>query len=250
MKFQFTPESIQILKNFSNINKSIVIKPDHFYSRATSDALVGIYRHETPLNFTGAFGIYELNNFLSVIGAFKNPEIEVHDKYVNIMEGNMKTRYGTTPIDLCSYYQKVKGETVDPFDQGNQRYRVEKNFESATIELDFVLPAEKLSMMNKMASLLSAKHIYFETVHLESDSNFIRMTIGGEDLSNSDYTWELAIDSEIQKNCLPKIVRMNVDELCLIQDDFRVQISSQGITKWNSVNVNLSYIIGCSALKK
>jgi len=241
-KFQFSSTDVSILQNFSTVHQNVILDKDKFYVRSNADSLVAIYRPKETFEFE-RFGIYEISSLLSIHKAYKTPFIEVQDKFLTVSEGNSKVRYGLSPIEMLKYFQVVKGNTIDPFDQASGRYRIENNFDKATSELDFVFSAEKLAMLLKMANILPAKFVFFETT-----PDTIRVTAGNE-LEGNTNNWELEIKSEdITKNELPKVMAVKVEELKLINDDFRVQVCSQGITKWEAANVDLKYFIGAQSV--
>lgn len=242
--FMFNSTELAILKNFAAINPSLVIKPDGFYVRS-ADHLVAIYRFENPYDFK-QFGLYETQEFISILNAYKTPTIEVFDTYVNIFDSDTKAKYFTTPLELVNYYQKFKGESVDPYCNDTKLYRIETNFKKVNFELEFLLSQEKLSMLLKMANLYKAQFIFFES---DVDNSLIRITIG-DSLESSQNTWELEIknESEIFKNNLSSIMKGNVAQLRMIQSDYKVRVSSEGASEWTSV-LNPVYFIGLSQHK-
>jgi hypothetical protein len=241
-KFQFSATDISVLQNMATIQQNVVLYSDKFYVRSNSDSLVAIYRPTEKYEFD-RFGIYELSSFLQVLKAMKSPTIEVGEKNILIKECNSKTTYFHSPIELLKYFQTIKGNTIDPFDSPSNRFRIENNFDKATCELDFVFSAEKLTMLLKMSSILPAQFVFFETTE-----EGIRVTAGNE-LESSSNNWELMIKPEdITKNELLKVMKVKVEELKVINDDFRVQVCSQGITKWSAANIDLHYFIGAQGV--
>lgn len=244
--FKFSSTDIQVLKNFAAINQNVVLSKEGFYVRSNADTMVGIYKPNPQYEFE-RIGIYELTNFLSVINAYKNPTIEVHDQCLKIIESDSKVKYQLSPIEICHYFQIIRGATIDPFDKASQKYRVENNFEKIKVEMDFLFSAEKISMLMKMATILSANFVYFETIVPDKGSSYIKILVGNE-LENSDNTWELKITDGMTVNELPKIMKIKVSDLKLISDDFKVQISSNGIAKWEASTINLKYFIGAQTI--
>ena len=83
-----------ILKNFSEINTNILIKPGKELS--TISTMRNIFaKASIDETFDTEFGIYDLNEFLAVLSGMKNPVITFKDKLMKIVpEGRDKgTRY-------------------------------------------------------------------------------------------------------------------------------------------------------------
>lgn len=229
MKFKFKPEELAILKNFATINPSMVIAPHGLYSRTPAGNLVGIHRFSEPYNFE-RFGIYEIPAFLSIINAFKGEvEIEVKDKFVEIGDEKSKVRFSTTVIELSQYLQMVKGEVIDPYVPELGKYRIENNFEKVECQLEFVLTQEHLTMLMKMSSLINnATYIFFETI-----GENIKLTVG-EKLESSFDTWQLTINEGITTNKLTNPLAIKISSLKVIPTEYKLKISSAGISKWES----------------
>ena len=72
-----------ILKNFSEINTNILIKPGN--QLATISTMRNIFAKATiSESFEKEFGIYDLNEFLSVVSSLNKPEITLQDKFMTI----------------------------------------------------------------------------------------------------------------------------------------------------------------------
>src|ERR1035441_9781082 len=96
---QFTEQELQVLKNFALIHPSMIIQSTVVKVINASKSCVGIYDFETPYNFPD-FGIYEMQEFLSILSAFKAPSINVGEKKLVISEGTSKATYFTTEKSL------------------------------------------------------------------------------------------------------------------------------------------------------
>lgn len=218
---KFTDHEIKVFQNFSNINPSIVIEPDKVQVISIAKSVVGVYPFENPYNFE-KFGIYEMSDFLSVLSVLDKPEFEVLDKYLLIKgSNNDKVKYFTTAIDLMP---KVPN--------------VEEKFSKIDCELDFDLPIEKLTYINKMASIFKSKFIFFETVNKK-----IKITVGDE-LESSYNNYEIDIEDNIRSNKLDVPVKICMSDFKIMSGDYSVKISKK-ISKWSNLN-GVTYYIFCS----
>lgn len=229
-KITLPSELINLLKNFSVINPSVLIKSTETVVRNNSKSCIGIYRYkdELPLGDVTEIGLYDTGDFLSIYSAYKQPEFEVNEKYITISEGKSKVKYFTTAKSMIPEV---------PFDEKTGKYKIEGKFAKVTPEADFVIPQEKINILMKMATLLRSEYLFFESV-----DGVIRITVANE-LESSDNTWEMTIEDDIKKSELPFPVRIVLAEFKVIPADYRVEIASDGITKWSS-NVGVDYYIG------
>ena len=85
--------TITILKNFSNINQSILIRKGTKLS--TMNILKNIYAEATvEEDFPKEVAIYDLNEFLNGLGLHQDPDLDfANDSYISIKEGNRKVKY-------------------------------------------------------------------------------------------------------------------------------------------------------------
>jgi hypothetical protein len=90
---KLSEKTITILKNFSSINQSILIKEG---SRIrTISVLKNILAEaEVTEEFPKDFAIYDLNEFLNGIGLHQDPDLDfTNESYLQIKEGKRKVKY-------------------------------------------------------------------------------------------------------------------------------------------------------------
>jgi len=223
---KFSDTELGILKNFAGINPSMVIYPDRLEVINNTKTIVGKYKFDNPYGFD-SFGIYEVTELLQAVGAFKDADIDVQTKRLVIKDGGAKITYYTTPSELCPNVPDI-----------------DKKFATVDCELDFSLPAEKLATIFKMASVLKAEFVFFET---DEKDNGIRITVAKEKDSTAN-AFDIVIREGIRSNTLGKgVIKMAVSELKILPGDYDVKISSKKITKWGSYT-GVEYYIGCNVI--
>jgi hypothetical protein len=216
----FTPDdkTIKIMSNFSDINQSMYIQPDKLEVISTSRSVLGKYIFPKPFDFE-PFGIIESSEFLTLIGHLSKPQIEVHDKFVYIKGANDdKVKY--------SIYAKEKVPVVPS---------IQKKLDATEWKLEFALPADKMTTINKIANVLKAKYIFFETLNKS-----IVLTIG-ESLQSSDNNYEVVISDNIMTNNLSSVVQIPLIDFKVMAGEYNVKIS-EGITQWENLNGVLYHI--------
>ena len=145
-KMIISPRTIQLLKNFSTINQSLVVKPGGVLSTMSPGRTVLAYARIDE-DFETTFGIYDLPKFLSVMSLFKEPSIIIHEGYMTIMEGSKKVNYTFADLSLLQNKEKL-----DP-------YEVDKGDLFPTTEVEFHLKEDDFTDIKKAISILRLPEI-------------------------------------------------------------------------------------------
>ena len=90
---KLSSETIEVLKNFSNINQNILVKEGT--KLRTMSTMKNILAEATIGDvFEKEFGIYDLNEFLGVLTLAKDPGIEFkNESFLTVNGGNTKIKY-------------------------------------------------------------------------------------------------------------------------------------------------------------
>ena len=90
---KLSDDTITVLKNFSNINKSILIKKGS--KLKTISVLKNIYAvADVEEEFGKDFAIYDLNEFLNGLSLHQDPDFDFsNESYLTIKEGKRKVKY-------------------------------------------------------------------------------------------------------------------------------------------------------------
>ena len=85
---KLSKQTLAILKNFSMINQSIVIKPGS--KLETISNVKDVFADATIEEiFDKQVSIYDLNELLGVISLFEDPEISLEDSYLLLTQGKL-----------------------------------------------------------------------------------------------------------------------------------------------------------------
>jgi len=91
-KLKLSPETVAVLRNFSGINKSILVRPGKKLATISeTKSIIGVA--EIAEEFETEFAIYDLPQFLSSLSLFAEPELIIADKQLTIKEGAKKLNY-------------------------------------------------------------------------------------------------------------------------------------------------------------
>jgi hypothetical protein len=216
----FTPDEkvVKIMANFAGINPSMLIEPERLAVISNAKSVVANYKFPTPYTFE-PFGLYDSSDALNIINALTKPEIEVKDKFINIIGANNdKVKYYTTATDLVP---KVPD--------------VEAKFAKVDCLLEFQLTADKLAVIQKMIGILKSKYLFLET-----EGKQIRLTIGDE-LESSGNNYDLVVVDGITTNNLDAPIKVALVDFKILPGEYNIKINKK-ITKWENLNGVIYYI--------
>lgn len=89
---QLSENTLNILKNFSTINPSILVKEGNVLSTISQQKSI-FAKATVEETFPAQFAIYELSKFLGVLSLFKDPEIELSTNQMIIKSGKQSLNY-------------------------------------------------------------------------------------------------------------------------------------------------------------
>ena len=98
-------DTLNVLKNFASINPNIVFQPGQ-QLKTISESKTIMARADIVEDMPKEFGIYDLNEFLSVFNLIENPALEFEDKSVLISTPEQKVRYYFSETDILTSPQK------------------------------------------------------------------------------------------------------------------------------------------------
>jgi len=215
-------ETVAILKNFGAINQGILFKPGKTLKTVSSHKNI-LAEVSIKEDIPAEFGIYDLNNFLSVISLHKDdPSFEFDEKQVTIVgnKGRSKIKYRFTPSNMI----------VTP---------PEKQLTMPDAEIKFDLTAEDFDWVMRAASVLSSPQ-----VAIESDGK--KVSIVTLDLQNDSAHTDALEISEGNGNKF-KMVFKTENITKIMPGSYDVFISSKGISHFKNKTVPLQYWVTTEA---
>lgn len=211
-------ETISVLKNFGAINQGILFKKGKTLKTVSSHKNI-LAEVDIKEDIPADFGIYDLNNFLSVISLHKDdPSFEFDDKQVTIVgnKGRSKIKYRFTPANMI----------VTP---------PEKQLAMPDAEIKFEFKAEDYEWVMRAASVLASPQIA-----IESDGK--KVSIVTLDLANDSAHTDALEIAESTGNKYKMIFKTeNITKI--MSGSYDVSISSKGISHFKNKNLPLQYWI-------
>lgn len=201
--------TISTLKNFSSINPSIMMKKGNIL-RTISPQKSVMAMATLDQDIEGDAGIYDLSRFLSTISLFDEPELGFGENKFTIKGGRSRVNYTYASESMI----------LTPPDKEINLPSVDVTAEVKWDDFDKVMRA---------ASVLKLSDIAFI-----GDKDGIRLA--AVDVSNpSADMFDLVLDETPQSSTFQMVFRS--ENLKLLPGDYKVEISSKGISKFQSSTV-------------
>ena len=214
---QLSTRTIDILRNFSSINANLVIDNGNVI-KTMSAARNLVSRAEIEETFPQSFGIYDLSEFLSVIGLVNTPQITFSENYCTVSDasGLSSVKYFYSDRDMLSYPKK--------------------DITMPDCEVKFLLNIGVLQQIKRAAAALGHKEI---SVTPNGGSVRVNVVDPKDATSNSfsvDVEGQYADDADFN-------FIFSVDNLKLVNEDYEVQVSSKMISNFKSLDSSIEYFI-------
>jgi len=205
-----------ILKNFSEINTNILIKPGKELS--TISTMRNIFaKASIDESFDTEFGIYDLNEFLGVVSGMNKPELSLQDKHMTISQEGSKSK--------VKYFYSDPSVIVAPTKEVNM----------PEADVTFNLSQSNLEQLKKMAAILKSPDlaligetggdIVLKVCDKKNDtSNNFDIVVG--EGATADYTFYF-----------------KVENMKMIPGDYDVSVSSKSISHFKNTKLPIEYWI-------
>tara|TARA_Y100000296_G_C5108570_1_gene223894 strand:+ start:267 stop:938 length:672 start_codon:yes stop_codon:yes gene_type:complete len=208
-------ETISVLKNFSTINQNLMVKTGK--NITTMSAMKNIVaKAEVKEDFPTDFAIYDLNEFLSALSLFDEPDLDFNDNFVVITEEGNADRSKS-----LKYWFSDPSVVTTP----------SKEITMPSIEITFSLSSDTLEEITKGAAVMGLPDMALEDGKLmvtdkkNSTANAYKTSI---DVGDVDATYKFWF---------------RVENLKLMPGSYDVEVSSKRITHFTNTKVGVQYWI-------
>ena len=217
---KISSETISILKNFSGINANLVFKPGKEL-KTISEAKTIMATASILEDFPVEFGVYDLNEFLSLYNLMEDPTLDFSEKYLTISDGSQKIKYYYSEVDILTQPSK------------------DINMPECEVVLD--LSMENLQKIQKAAAVLGHSELSFI-----GDGNTVVASVFNEkDSTANTFDIDLGIGTSETFNYV-----FSISNLKMLQGDYKVSISSRLISNWRNADNPLDYFIALEKSSK
>ena len=208
--------TLDILKNFSEINTNILIKPGTELS--TISTMRNIFAKATIAEaFDSEFGIYDLNEFLAVVSSTNKPELKLEDKFMTISAEGSKSK--------VKYFYSDPSVIVSPTKEVNM----------PEADVTFSLSQANLTQLQKMAAILKTPDLALEGTN--GGDIVLKVCDKKNDTSNN-------FDIVVGENATADYTfYFKVENMKMISGDYDVSVSSKSISHFKNTKLPIEYWI-------
>lgn len=201
--------TMQSLKNFASINPNLVIRGGNTIM-TMSEAKNVLAMATVAEDFPREFGIYDLNEFLSVVNLFDTSNLKFEDSHLIVSDtsGRSKIKYFYSDIEMLTSPTKPIA-MPDP-------------------DVTFVLDQSTLNNLKRAASALGHNE-----VSITGGNNVITLTVVDSENTTSN-SYSIDVDGEYSSDNFNFI--LNINNLRMIPGDYKVEISSKLISQFTNMS--------------
>lgn len=207
--------TMSVLKNYAQVNNNIVVNPGQTIM-TMAEAKNILSQAKLPEEFPKKFGIYDLTEFLNVLGLVDKPRVRFDDNYalVGDQSGRAEIKYYFSDPDMLTTPSKPIS-MPDP-------------------DVSFVLDNGTLNNLKRAASALGHSE-----VSITKSDNVIRLTVlDNENPTSNQYSIE--VDGETSLEEFNFII--NISNMKLIPGDYKVDISTKLISQFTNTDPEMDLI--------
>ena len=211
---KLSDSTISLLKNFSNINQSIVFKQGQ--KLRTISVMKNILAEVTVSEeFPKDFAIYDLNQFLNGLSLHHSPELDfTKDGYVLIREGKMRSKYFFADPNVI----------ITPPEKDITLPSTDVCFEVSTDQLDKLLKAAAVYQLPDLSAVGEGGVVKLVVRDKKNDTSNDFAIVVGE--TNAEFSFNF-----------------KVENIKVFPGTYEVVVSKRLLSKFTSKNHELTYYI-------
>jgi len=194
---KLSARTLHLLKNFSTINPSIVLKPGGVAATISPNKTI-LARASISDEIPNVVAIYNLSRFISTLSLFENPDLDFGDKSVRISDGNRSVvyHYADASIIMVPPEKQIKLPTNDA-----ECFITNKDFQNITKALS-VLGLPEIAIVgdgeNISLEAIDTKNPTADTfsIVVGQSTNVFRAIFKSENLKIMDGDYTVTISSK------------------------------------------------------
>lgn len=213
---ELSENTLQVLKNFSNINQNLMIRSGKTV-KTISEARNVLSTAVVDVEFPQDFGIYDLNEFIGVLGLVDTPRLKFSDEYVTVSDssGRSKVKYFFSPEETLTTPQK------------------DINMPEANVS--FTLDNDTLNKLKRAAAALGHNE-----VTISGKDGVLSLSVVDSQNSTSN-AFSIDIDGDFGDATFNFV--LNISNIKILPGDYDVSISSKLISKFSHKELDINYWI-------
>ena len=213
---ELSESTLSVLRNFSGINQNIMIRTGNVV-KTISEARNVLATAKVDVEFPQDVGIYDLNEFLGVLGLVDTPRLKFEDEYVTIGDstGRSKVKYFFSPEETLT--------------------TPSKDINMPDADVKFTLDNDTLNRLKKAASALGHNEVTI------SGKNGVLSLSVVESQNSTSNAFSIDIDGEFGDATFNFV--LSIANLKILPGDYDVSISNKLISNFSHKELDLNYWI-------
>ena len=214
MNMKLSESTINLLKNFSSINQSILFKEGN--KLRSISVMKNILAEATIAEeFPKDFGIYDLNQFLNGLSLHSSPDLDFdNDQYVVIKEGRSRSKY---------FFADPSVIVAPP----------EKEITLPTEDVCFQLTSQQLEKLKKAASVYQLPDI-----SVIGENGVIKLVARDKKNDTSNDFSIIVGDTETDF-----VFNFKEENLKIVPGNYDVVVSEKLLSRFQNQNIDVTYYI-------
>ena len=217
-------ETVETLKNFAEINQSLVIETGDVIKTVSEQTNV-LAKAKLGQSFPQDFAIYDLNKFLGVLSLFAEPQFDFSEKSIKIQSSVDANNF--VAGDSVAEYQFANMSLFE-----NERKILAKDINLPSEDAVFRLEEKYLSSIMRAAAVMSLPEIAV----VANDGKLKIQAIEAK-TSIDSYAVELGVSTSNFK------MIFKIENLKLMRGSYDVKISNKGLGYFKNLDRELEYWI-------
>ena len=213
---QLSDNTLAVLKNFASIQPNVVLQEGNVV-KTIAEAKNVMAVAKLDQSFDKEVGIYNLDEFLAVLGLVDTPDLNFHDDFVTVQSGTGRSQ--------VKYFYSDVGILTSPA----------KDIPMPEAEVKFTLDEATFKKVLRAAGALG-----HEKMTITATDGGVKLTV----VDNTDATsnaFEIVVPGTVESENFTFV--MNIANLKLIGGDYDVEVSSRLISKFTNQSADICYFI-------
>jgi hypothetical protein len=212
---QLTDNTMAVLKNFASIQPNVVLHEGNVI-KTIAEAKNVMAVATLDQTFDKSLGIYNLDEFLNVLGLVDDPDLAFHDEFVTV-QGNGRSQ--------VKYFYSDPSILTSPA----------KDIPMPEAEVKFELDEATLGKVRRAASALG-----HEKMTITASDGGIKLTVV-DNTDNTSNAFDIVVPGVCESEDFTFV--MNIANLKLIAGSYDVEVSSRLISKFTNNTTDVVYYI-------
>lgn len=217
---KFSKETITVLKNYSSINPNMMLKKGSVLTTISPQRNV-VASVSIEEAFPVDFGIYDLSQFLGVLSLFSEPEVTFTEKVATFKEGKNSIKYYAADAAVLK---------LPP----------DKQIKFPSADVSLTITSTQLGQVIKTAGVLGAPDF-----SIVGDGETISLVVGDLKVDTGNQ-----FSIELDPTDMTFSANFKVENLKMIVQDYSVEISSKGLSKWTAESGDMTLYVALESTSK